>query len=223
MLKILGWVKKDPKELYSPYIIVRSNLTQWGKIFSLFLVQIIVVTKKFRSAPALDLVGVEHRIYLHAANAQCHIRIPFIPFSILSSLILQCQHFILSLILVIFFLSYFQLVTESVTKVAFGYSKTILLKGKVSQDFRPVVLIGLYPCDQLKTIHKISLSEQSLTTWTWTRCRCSRWPCGHMTALSLIVLTRCLCGRYDVMLTQFVNFLLLKTRILSKCFGPLES
>ena len=32
-------------------------------------------------------VGVEHRIIL-AANAQCHIRIPFILFSILSSLIL---------------------------------------------------------------------------------------------------------------------------------------
>ena len=32
-------------------------------------------------------VGVEHRIIL-AANAQCHIRIPFILFSLLSSLIL---------------------------------------------------------------------------------------------------------------------------------------
>ena len=34
-------------------------------------------------------VGVEHRIIL-AANAQCHICIPFILFSILSSLILWC-------------------------------------------------------------------------------------------------------------------------------------
>ena len=36
-------------------------------------------------------VGVEHRIIL-AANAQCHIRIPFILFSILSSLILWLYH-----------------------------------------------------------------------------------------------------------------------------------
>ena len=36
-------------------------------------------------------VGVEHRIIL-AANAQCHIHIPFILFSILSSLILWLQY-----------------------------------------------------------------------------------------------------------------------------------
>ena len=53
------------------------------------LVHVLVPSLGVRGAEQ-SYVGVEHRIIL-AANAQCNVRIPFIRFSILSSLIL-CLH-----------------------------------------------------------------------------------------------------------------------------------